>query len=415
MKKRGLGLTQQTICALIVVIILYSITSIVPRLISSYLTTYFYLAIMGLCLLLLMISRGKKSIDEYVMVIIPFIAWYILTYIATKPSLTDWVYKIILDILPIVLGLYILKRCDHALIRFFSFVLIITIIVTMITTYIGIGTYPNSARYLATVANANDSLYIKYNMANIGGFEFIYTLSLLYPIAIYAYKRRKINAIIMFIISVSILTLIIESSYTTAFLMWMISSLLLFFKKELKAQFLFLIVIIAILLLVVFSESISDLFELLSTRIDNRDISERLRDLAGGREGLEQSEDPRLELWMGSISVFTNNPLIGKLSISGGGHSFILDTLATYGLLGMTLVTMLYITIFRKLYLPFKDTAGYGYIVWSFIQTIILSFLNPGMWLYVLCLYIPMLVALINKGEKPCESALGSKLDTARS
>ena len=60
MKKRGLGLTQQTICALIVVIILYSITSIVPRLISSYMTTYFYLAIMGLCLLLLMISRGKK-------------------------------------------------------------------------------------------------------------------------------------------------------------------------------------------------------------------------------------------------------------------------------------------------------------------------------------------------------------------
>ncbi|MBO7525800.1 MAG: hypothetical protein J6T42_03265 [Clostridia bacterium] len=133
-------------------------------------------------------------------------------------------YKIILDILPIVLGLYILKRCDHAIIRFFSLVLILTIIVTMITTYIGIGTYPNSARYLATVANANDSLFIKYNMANIGGFEFIYTISLLYPIAIYAYIRRKINAIIMFIISVSILTLIIESSYTTAFLMWMISS-----------------------------------------------------------------------------------------------------------------------------------------------------------------------------------------------
>ena len=411
---KGRSLTQQTIIFLITVIILYSVTAIVPRLISTYFTTYFYLAVMGLCLLLLLISRGKKSIDEYVILIIPFLFWYALMYLVSKPSLTDWVYKIILDFIPIVIGLYVLKRCDHALVRVFSVVIIVAIVATMITTYTGIQTYPDAARYLATVSNPNDSLFVKYNMANIGGYEFIYTVCLLYPVAIYAYKKRRINAFFMFAISASILILVIESSYTTAFLMWFVSSILLFFKREFKAQFLILIAVVAVLIFAVFADYISDGLRFLSTKIDNKDMSERLRDLAGGREGLAKSEDPRWEQWMRSITDFIKYPLLGNMTSAGGGHSFILDTLAEYGLLGATLVGIMYTIIFRKFFLPFKTAKGYGYVVWSFIQTLILSLVNTGMWLYVLCLFMPTLFAFIDKGERKNEGSLGREFDPER-
>lgn len=415
MKGRNLSLTQQIIHFFVAVIIVYSITPVFPRIISNYLTTYFYLLVLVLCLLLVLVSRGSSSINEYVVLLIPFVLWKLIIYLTQKPSPIDWAYGTIIDFAPIVLGLFIVRRLGRESAKFFSIIIIISVAVTAVTTYIGLAEYPDAARYLATVANPNEALFVRYNMMNIGGYDFIYTAVLLYPVWIYAFKRGKIKPAWMVVIVIAQLLLTIQSGYTTAFLLFLLSSAFLFFNKDFKASYLIIVGIIAILLFFVLFDLMAQGIKSLADIIENKEISDRLKDIAGGREGLEESEDPRLELYMKSFNTFLASPLWGRLAAAGGGHSFFLDFLASYGILGAAILTVLYVIIFKRFYLGYRKTTGYGYVVWIFVQTLILSAVNPGMWLNVLCLFVPIILAFINKGEKPCESSLGSKLDTARS
>ena len=206
--------------------------------------------------------------------------------------------------------------------------------------------------------------------------------------------------------------LTIQSGYTTAFLLWMLSTAFFFFNRDFKAKYLVAVIIIAVLIFLVLFELISQGFRSLAEIIDNKTISERLIDLAGGKRGLEQSEDPRLELYMKSINTFFAHPIFGSMGGGIGGHSFFLDNLGKYGLFGVVLFVPMYVVIYRKFYEPYRNTTGNGFIIWMFIQTLILSLVNTGMWLYVLCFFIPTILSSINKGEKKIEGSVGRKLNT---
>ena len=214
------GINSQFIRILVTVIILYSITTIVSRLISNYLTTYFYLGVLFFCIVLVMVQRGANSLSDYIVLIIPFVVWKLLILLVTKQSIIDWGYNSLLDFTPIILGLFITKRLDRYSVSYFSIIIIIAVLVTMLTTYIGLQEYPDAARYLATVADANESANVKYSFMNIGGYTFIYTTVLLYPLLIYAHKRDKINLFLTVLFSMAELAVVIISGYTTALLLW---------------------------------------------------------------------------------------------------------------------------------------------------------------------------------------------------
>ena len=406
------SLTTQLIDLFVTVILAYTVTAIVPRWMSTYLSTYFYMLVVVLCIFLVVILRGKSSLNEYIILIIPFLLWKLLVFFATKPSLIDWGYTSLLDFTPIILGLFITKRLDYSQSRYFSIVLILLIVVTMLTTYIGNEANPNAARYMATVADPNEAEYVKYNLLNIGGFEFIYTIVLLYPILIYAYKLGKINLFLTLVFAVFELLVIVESEYTIAFLLWLISTPFLFFNRNFKARYLIIVGVFTAFVLFFLSSAISQGLRALAEIVPSKDIAQRLEALAGGESALQEFDDNRLELYLLSINTFLSHPLFGALTSGGGGHSFILENLARFGLVGAVIFVTLYAVIFKKFFLPYKNAKGYGYIVWVFVQTLILSTFNPGMWLYVLCLYVPVLLKFITGGEAH-ESALGSQYGIA--
>lgn len=406
-------LNLQPIHLLITMILLYSITAITPRLISRYLTTYFYLGVMALCLLLLILSYEKKLADEYIFLMIPFFMWKIWVYLVSSPSLVYWVYGVILDFVPIMIGLSITRKLDYRSTKYFSIVIVLAVTVTMITTYFGLLQYPNAARYIATVADSNEALFVRYNMMNIGGYDFVYTTVLLYPLVIYAYKRGKINLFWTVIIAVLELIFIITSVYTTAFLLWIVSSIFIFFRKDLKVRNLVFVAIFAFIFVVGLSELVSNGLKAIADLVGNDDISDRLYSLADGKTGLENADDNRWEVWTISFNEFIRHPLFGNMAYGGGGHSFFLDTLAEYGLFGGAMIGVMLVMIFRVFFSPYRNTKGYGYVVWMFIQVMILMVVNPTIWLYQLCLYIPVLLALINKGDTENESAMGNQLGIA--
>ena len=80
-----------------------------------------------------------------------------------------------------------------------------------------------------------------------------------------------------------------------------------------------------------------------------------------------------------------------------GGHSFIFDTMAQYGMFGIIFLIAMYRIIYKYLFRPYKNCEGFGFVFWTFLQILMFSAVNTGMWLPVLGFFAPVLFAFINK------------------
>ena len=401
-----------TITLLIFVVLAYSIMPIVSRLFSAYLTTYAYLAVVLVTVLAVLLIGKQDFLINLFPIIIPLIILNVLIYFSTNPSIIMWVYSLLLNILAIVIGIYVIQSYDTKLLKILTYFILVIHGITALTTIIGLNNNPDAARYLATVADSNEADAVKYGFMNIGGFEFVYSVALIYPAIIYGFKRKKIHVSIVIIYAVIDFILVINTGYTIALLLFIASTVFVFFRNNLTVKNVVIIFVITLLVSLLVFPLFSYLLNALADVIGNETIAERLRDLAGGREGLEASEDNRLALYMMSLTSFITHPLFGGMfnSVSIGGHSEILDKIAQYGIFGLIAIVLIYSAIYKKFFKVYKNESGYGYVFWIFMQAVILSVLNPGMWIYQLALMIPVILAYINQKENKNEGSLDSKL-----
>ena len=395
-------------------VIIYTIMPIVARLTSRFLTAYFYMAVVMVLVVLLIASNRSVVSDNNGFFVLPFIFYGLLTAFNTHEDILMWGYQILLFLLPPIIGYYFTKD-NNRIKPVYSKLIILCIMITMITTIIGCIRNPNAARVLATVDSQDKESFI-YDMQNIGGYNFVYYIVLLYPVLILSYKMRRIKLLPVLILASVVFLTIVYSEYTTALLLFMISSFLFFTKRNLSAKGIIIISILAIMCLLFFTDVIADFLRWLSNMLGSETIGSRLDALAGGRKGLENSEDNRIELYLKSIKMFLEYPLTGTTvfgySITGG-HSFILDYIAQFGMVGGIVLFFMYKKVIFSFMMPYKEKIGFGYIVWVFIQAIILSIVNTGMWLEVLCLFTPILLHWIYGNEKKevkDETALDSQL-----
>lgn len=381
-------------------VIIYTIMPIVQRLTSRFLTAYFYMAVVVVLVILLSVSNRSVSSEKNGFLWLPFILYGLLTVFYTHEDILMWGYQTLLFLLPVIIGYYFTN--DNLRIKpIFSKFIILCVIVTMITTIIGCIRNPSAARVLATVSSQDSESYL-YDMQNIGGYSFVYIVVLLYPILILSYKLKRIKLPTAILLAILVLLTIVYTEYTTALLLFAITSILFFTKSTLSSRGAVIIAIFTLLFLLFFSDFIAEFLRWLGNTVGSEAISMRLNALAGGRSGLEHSEDNRLELYQMSINHFLNHPIFGTLFESykvNGGHSFVLDNLASFGLFGGVLMFLMYKGVFKRFLLPYKGKTGFGYIVWFFIQAIILSIVNTGMWLEVLCLFAPILLHWIYGNE----------------
>ena len=387
-------------------ILLYSIMPIVSRLTSRFLTTYFYMAVVVVLVMLILVLDRPENLNLYGTFLLPFVIYGILTYFYTHNTVILWGYQTLLFWLPVILGYYFMQD-PFRILGSYSKIIIFAIVVTMVTTIVGCIQNPNASRILATVSSTDTEAYT-YDIKNIGGYNFVYYMILLYPILILSFKTNKINLLPTIVITLIVFFTVIYSEYTTALLMFILSSFLFFTKRNLSSRGIIIISVFSVVFFFVFTNVVVDFLNWLSEVVGSEEISRRLIALSGGTAGLEASEDNRIELYRWSLNKFFANPIFGTLFESNkfnGGHSFILDSLASYGVVGGTLLYFMYKRIFTCFFLPFKDKPGFGYVVWIFIQAIILSIVNTGMWLEVLCLFCPILFYWIYGTEPKTEES----------
>ena len=390
----------------ILFVVLYSLMPLVNVVVSRYASTYLYM-LLALCLFVEIVG---KDLNYYVSFLLPMIVYELLIYTNTSNSIIMWGYQALLLILPIIISVDLGREGPFEINRT-SKVLLFALFVTSLTTIVGCRIYPNAARTLATISDSQDELNVLYSFANIGGYTFVYELVLLYPLLIYAYKRGLLSTSMTVILSVVVGLVAISSEYTTALLLFIISSCLYFVKKDFTIKDAITLAILGIIFIVIFDTVISSLLLKLADVIESDAISYRLETLAGGSEALEASEDNRILLYGMSLSSFFNSPLWGKmLGASGsiGGHSQILDALGNYGLIGGLTLFFIYRRIYNYFYEPVMHKAGDGYIFWMFFQAVFLSTINTGLFLEVLAFYGPLLFNVINlKLEDRNEDLMG--------
>lgn len=396
----------------IIIILAYSIMPIVSRVFSTYLTTYAYLAVVLFTIFAILVLQGQDFIIQIASILFPFLMLQFLTYVVASPSIVLWIYNLVAtSLLPILLGFFIVKIESYRSIKIFTFSLFIFLLITAVTTIIGLQANPDAARYLATVSDANEEKNVLYNFMNIGGYGFVYSFALIYPAVIYGFKRKKINVVFLIVFIVLDLLLVLGAGYTIALLLFIISTVFVFLRRDITVKEIIAILIIAVLAIIVVFPLLARGLKALADVIDNDNISERLKDIAGGKEGLEASEDNRLELYLMSINSFFSQPIFGGMfeGVSLSGHSYILDTVAQYGLFGIIALIFIYRAIYKKFFAPYKNRQGYGFVFWTFLQIIILSTINTGMWIMELTLFIPIIFAYIDGKGNKYENSLDSK------
>lgn len=378
-------------------ILLMMITPFVPRITSRFLTTYFYMLVVVAAAVFTIISCSINNVRENVVLLLPFAAFEAIAMVsANSEDVLLAGYQVLLFILPVCIGYYLVT--NRFFVNFHCMVIIIAVAVTCVTTTIGCIVFPNASRVLATAAASYNGTSSSYDILNIGGYGFVYSTVLMYPFVILGFKAKRLHLIPTVVLTVLIYYMVIQTEYTYALLLLMLSTLLFFVKRDITIKRFILLMLVFFVVVLIFRVTIAALFSYIGNLLGNQTMVDKINAAFLGTDAVDNFDDDRGALYMKSLNLFFKQPLFGSLfggSKNVGGHSFLLDALGTYGLVGGGLLAFMYRGIYRVFYKPLEHSTGYYLVFWSFIQPIILSIINTGMWVQNLCLYAPIMFCAI--------------------
>ena len=384
-------------CLVFLYILMMTIMPIVSRATSTYLTTYTYMIVVTVSVLFSFIACQLSHIREYMIFLLPFVIYegMVSVFMNNEDALLAG-YQALLFLLPVCLGYYLVTHIFF--VEMHSVALIIIVSITCITTIIGCMRYPDASRVLATTDSSQDAFAVLYDWHNIGGYGFVYSSVLLYPFVILAFKMKRLHFVFVIAFTALLLYMVIQASYTYAMLLMLLSMLMFFVRRDIPLKKFLLLMLGFVVVVLIFRVAIAAILSYIGELIDNPSMVEKINAAFLGTDAVDNFDDDRGALYMQSFEMFLKSPFIGSLAGGRkvtGGHSFILDNLALYGLVGGGLMALMYRCIFLTFIRPLKDKPGYTFVFWIFLQTIILSVINTGMWLQNLCVYTPIFICAI--------------------
>lgn len=214
------------------------------------------------------------------------------------------------------------------------------IIVSSITTIIGLYSFPEASRHLASNVGGDIEMASFYQRFGIIGYGFITALAYIIPLFVLFYKKSKFGKWKMnFLLIILILSLvIIKAQYTTQFLLFFMALLMAWFGVGFIIKYKSRIVLILIIIVILPNSFYASIIDLIANIIPGETLKLRLNDLsktlmfdnialADTHTSSRFSRIPYL------LSEFIKSPFIG----GGGstGHVYWLDHLSLYGILGI--------------------------------------------------------------------------------
>ena len=274
------------------------------------------------------------------------------------------------------------RKLDRAILCFS----LMLIILTSFTTITGLSTNINAARLL-TSSSTDENVTAILRAQNIGAFDFIYGLVIIFPVLICAFKKSKKTTfkIGILLATIIIAVCVVKSNFATALLLIFIGFLLSFISLSNKnvTGKLIIIIIIAIATSKLFPAFLKFMYSITTSNM----MKEKLTGILSYMNGSENAEDvtSRVSLFKLSLYSFLHNPILGvggyyrTSTISYiGKHSQFIDDLARYGIIGgFPLISFVIYSIKNSTRTKFDKSILNSSFFPSLLLFFLLGFLNP--------------------------------------
>ena len=319
-------------------------------------------------------------------------------------SVINGVYEFFMNCLWPLMAAYVLSFKDYKFAKRILMYVLLAFFITCVTTSIGCILFEGASRHMsnADYVEAYKLEVSFYESINIASFTFIYSLVLLVPFILYMiryYRKGRLFSILLLLI---VTVTVILTEYTTALLLFFVSFslyLLPYSRKNSIHPIYYLLILIAVICIVVYLpialESVSHLF--------GEQVEERLSSMADllKGEGVSNESDlaQRMDFWKKSIDIFSSNILFGN-SQNVGGHSYILDNLAMYGLLGLLAMVISFTETYRQYVRMASKNVLYAYMLMAFILNLIQGAVNPIINFTIITFVLPIFVFFYQDMER---------------
>lgn len=365
-------------------VILYMLNIICP-IVDLYMPWYLSLLPVGVMFFYLLGERSKfrKAINVLLLgIVLTFFQYW---FIFKRQELFPYIINSIITWIPCIIAVLCYSQISLVSQKKLLQVALVAMAITSITTVLGLQIYPAASRELASATGEVRSLYMSLN---IGGFEFIYALTLSIPVIFWMINQTKgVLKLINVGILLSFLYCIYESAYTTALLIAILILVLLIYDTYSHLRNIIIIGCI-IFLAMAGSGALSSIFMWLSSTVESEYVSDRLLQIGLVLQGESienldtETSNERLLLMKNAWVGFFSSPLWGNNLITWNknilsGHSLGLDILSSAGVFGLVFFVSIFYKVYKKIFSSrFKDLIFQTRIVW--IGFIILSIINPS-------------------------------------
>ena len=382
-------------------VVLMSLKAFVPAA-SPHMPGGILLAIVLFILVGVMLSAGIGKFVKYlllslVLFLIPILSLLQSLIVNDGNAFSHLVTVLMLIVWP-VFSSYVLAHRQERRIILLSRVLLLFVsgllVLTMVTTYIGNLEFPGASRALAHYDADTSGLLSLYTSMNIGGFAFVYTITLILPLLSYWMKTGKMALMLGSAGFVVAIMCIIGSQYSIALMMSIISVSMCFFPRQIRVSHIFSFASLFLVLLLT-GPLIGDFFLYLSNNIEGQTMSSRMEEVyqifSGG--GMDSTSDTstRVGLIAMSWNTFFDHFLIGS-SVGAGGHSYLVDTLAHFGIIGMVAIVVSFRYMFKQYVTPLKRTDLYYYALACYLINIVQCYVNTYNGFVLFTLILPLFV-----------------------
>ena len=364
-----------------ILVLLYLMHNCVPA-VGYYMPSIVYLGIFGILFLLSLSAFYRKLAYT----ILGFFCVNLIDILMSVDSISSMAmqgYGMLQGYLYGLLAVMLITRYSPKHSRRMMFAFLLMIVVTCVSTIIGNERYTQPSRLLATLSN-DDVLFQRYTKENIGGFTMAYGIVFLVPLIVYMIRKRRIPLVLAIGMLVLFGMTLLSMEYGMAVMLF-IASLMLLFMPKLTTRKIIFFLIAGVLILLLFGNAIATLIDIISESIERVTLSERFQavaDMLRGQDTLSaQAAQNRSFLYAQSWETFWNSSLLGAWGDESlgeiGGHSFVLDTMGQYGLLGIVAISVLFGSMYKVMLAPYKKLECYPYFLWIYLMNIVMLVLNP--------------------------------------
>lgn len=335
---------------------------------------------LGVGLLIIFINMGHTSETTLTLLLLTVFMFATEMMRIQQDGIIIGIYKILLNIFIVLCPLYYIQKKKSEYLRKLFWLTLSFIMITEATSIIGLIQYPEAARSLISTAEGEE-VYI-YMRKNIGGYDISYMLSGLNVIMFIMKKNRLVSKKLYYcFIALSVLFLV-SAQFTMALLLFAISiGVLLMTINNPKRIFFSCIICIAVFLVSLYV--LPDILVMLAKYVPGSDLKIRLLEVSQVLSGVDvismHALSSRIAVYEQSIKVLKEYFIVGNVFFgeSLGGHSYILDFLAQYGLFGCGLLIVTLKRIYTMFGRDLKKLGIWQSIAFTQMMYLLAQIVNP--------------------------------------